>query len=48
VIPAWSLAHLYPCHAATLAAVRQKIHLTRCAVLPGHLCHADAGCHDEY
>jgi putative transposase len=25
------------CHAATLAAVRQKIHLSHCPVLPGHL-----------
>ncbi len=37
MISARSLAHLYSCHAAALAAIRQKIHLSRCAVLPGHL-----------
>ena len=37
VVPARSSAHLIFCHAATVAAVRQKTHLSRCAVLPGHL-----------
>jgi len=35
--PARPYAHLISCHAATVAAVRQKINLSRCAVLPGHL-----------
>src|ERR1019366_2752314 len=38
VVPAWSSAHVLSCHAAPLAAVRQNIHLSHCAVLPGHLC----------
>ncbi len=33
---AGSFAHLYSCHAAPMAA-RQKIHLSHCAVLFGHL-----------
>ncbi|MEG8223201.1 hypothetical protein OSJ57_21715, partial [Sphingomonas sp. HH69] len=37
VIPAGSFAHFYSCHAAILAAVRQKIHLSYCPILPGHL-----------
>jgi len=37
VVPAWSFAHLRSCHAAPLAAVRQKIQLSHCAVLPSHL-----------
>ena len=31
LVPARSSAHLISCHAATMAAVRQKIHLSRCA-----------------
>ncbi|CCW19663.1 acylaminoacyl-peptidase [Sphingobium indicum BiD32] len=36
-VPAGSFAHFYSCHAAILAAVRQKIHLSYCPILPGHL-----------
>jgi len=37
VVAAWSLAHIVSCHAAPLAAVRQKIHSSHCPILPGHL-----------
>ena len=37
VVPAGSSAHLVSCHAATLAAVRQKIHLAPCPGSPDPL-----------
>jgi len=37
VVAAWSLAHIVSCHAADMAALRQKIHLSHRSILPGHL-----------
>src|SRR5215218_10195671 len=38
VIAARSLAHRFSCSAAILAAVRQKLHLSRCPNFPSRLC----------
>jgi hypothetical protein len=37
VIAARSLAHRFSCSAAILAAVRQKLHLSRCPNFPSRL-----------
>jgi hypothetical protein len=37
VVPARSLAHCFSCSAAILAAVRQKLHLSRCPNSPSQL-----------
>src|ERR1700756_3782613 len=40
VVPAWSFAHCLSCSTAILAALRQKLHLSRCSNSSGRLYNA--------